>query len=102
MQRSLVFVGAGPAGMAAAIEAVARGCRVTLIDEAARPGGQIYRQSDPALTGREFAEPAEQRRKFKLLDEFQRASAGIDYRPRTTVFALFPGEIGRASCRERV
>jgi len=91
MQRSLVIVGAGPAGMAAAIEAVARGCRVTMIDEAARPGGQIYRQSDPALSGREFAEPAEQRRKRKLLDEFQRASAGIDYRPRTTVFALFPG-----------
>src|SRR5438034_8917093 len=67
MQRSVVIVGAGPAGMAAAIEAVGRGCRVTVIDEAARPGGQIYRQSDPALTGREFAEPTEQRRKHKLL-----------------------------------
>jgi NADPH-dependent 2,4-dienoyl-CoA reductase/sulfur reductase-like enzyme len=91
MPRSVVIVGAGPAGMAAAIEAVARGCRVTLIDEAALPGGQIYRQSDPALKGQEFSEPTEQRRKHRLLEDFQRASSGIDYRPNTTVFALFPG-----------
>jgi D-hydroxyproline dehydrogenase subunit alpha len=47
MNRWIVVIGAGPAGMAAAIEAVARGCRVTLLDEATLPGGQIYRQAAP-------------------------------------------------------
>jgi NADPH-dependent 2,4-dienoyl-CoA reductase/sulfur reductase-like enzyme len=47
--------------MAAAIEAVRRRCRVTLIDEAERPGGQIYRQAHPALAGEEHAERANSR-----------------------------------------
>lgn len=42
--RDLVVVGAGPAGMAAADTAARRGVGVTLIDSAARLGGQIYRQ----------------------------------------------------------
>jgi len=41
--------------MAAAIEATARGCEVSVLDESARPGGQIYRQADPRLPGTEFA-----------------------------------------------
>jgi D-hydroxyproline dehydrogenase subunit alpha len=90
VKRSLIIVGAGPAGMAAAIEAVARGCRVTLVDEAARPGGQIYRQSHPGLAGSEHADRAELKRKRKLLARFSGISADIDYRPETTVFALFP------------
>ena len=61
MHRSIAIVGAGPAGMAAAIEAVRRRCRVTLIDEAERPGGQIYRQAHPALAGEEHAERANSR-----------------------------------------
>ena len=71
MQRSIAVIGAGPAGMAAAIEGVRRGCRVTVIDEGPRPGGQIYRQAHPALPGEEFAEPAELDRKHRLLSAFQ-------------------------------
>lgn len=40
--RSLVIVGGGPAGIAAAIEAVRAGLAATLIDEAGRPSGRIY------------------------------------------------------------
>ncbi|HUK09234.1 MAG TPA: NAD(P)/FAD-dependent oxidoreductase [Stellaceae bacterium] len=94
MQRSLAVIGAGPAGMAAAIEAVRRGCRVTIIDEAVRPGGQIFRQAHPALRGEEFAEPAELARKHRLLAEFQGVSSKIDYRGEASVYAVFPnGEI---------
>ena len=39
----LVIVGAGPAGMAAATVAAQRGLSVTVLDEQAAPGGQIYR-----------------------------------------------------------
>ena len=44
----LLIVGAGPAGLAAAIEARAAGLGVALLDEQAAPGGQIYRGVDAA------------------------------------------------------
>lgn len=39
----IVVIGAGPAGMAAAITAAAHGGKVCLLDEQSRAGGQIYR-----------------------------------------------------------
>lgn len=42
----LVVVGAGPGGLAAAIEARKSGLSCTLLDEQATPGGQIYRAVD--------------------------------------------------------
>ncbi|MFI8321594.1 NAD(P)/FAD-dependent oxidoreductase [Streptomyces sp. NPDC085529] len=45
----LAVVGAGPAGLAAAVTAAALGLTVTLLDAGARPGGQYYRHPDPAL-----------------------------------------------------
>ena len=38
-----VIVGGGPAGMAAAIELVKHGLPCTLLDEASRLGGVVYR-----------------------------------------------------------
>ncbi len=40
----LVILGAGPAGVAAAIEASALGLRVTIVDEADEAGGQVHRR----------------------------------------------------------
>ncbi|MGH8850390.1 MAG: FAD-dependent oxidoreductase [Casimicrobiaceae bacterium] len=94
MRRSVVVIGAGPAGMAAAIEAAARGCDVTVVDESARPGGQIYRQADSRLEGSEFAEPTERARKKRLLHRFDQAVRGMDYRAGTVAYAAFDnGEI---------
>ncbi|MFJ6419492.1 FAD-dependent oxidoreductase [Streptomyces hydrogenans] len=45
----LAVVGAGPAGLAAAVTAASLGLTVTLLDAGARPGGQYYRHPDPAL-----------------------------------------------------
>ena len=39
----LIVIGAGPAGMAAAVTAAEHGISVLLLDEQPRPGGQIYR-----------------------------------------------------------
>lgn len=49
VSRPLVIIGGGPAGLAAAIEAARAGLTCTLIDEAPRLGGQIYRQPPEAF-----------------------------------------------------
>ncbi|GAA4976357.1 NAD(P)/FAD-dependent oxidoreductase [Yinghuangia aomiensis] len=45
----LVVVGAGPAGLAAAVTAARHSVDVEIVDEQPRPGGQIWRRPDPAL-----------------------------------------------------
>ena len=79
-----VIVGAGPAGMRAAEQLVAAGHRPTVVDEAARFGGQIYRQpptvfqrSRRELYGFEAGKAAE------LLDRFAALLRHVDYRPDT-------------------
>jgi D-hydroxyproline dehydrogenase subunit alpha len=44
-ESDIAVVGAGPAGLAAALAATGFGCTVTLIDSGPAIGGQIYRQS---------------------------------------------------------
>lgn len=58
----LVILGAGPAGMAAATQAAGLGLSVLLLDEQARPGGQIWREVGRAaplrgaLLGKDYTE----------------------------------------------
>lgn len=71
----VVIVGAGPGGLAAAIEARKSGLSVTLLDEQAVPGGQIYRAVDSstarmrAVLGDDYAAGA------LLTQEFKRSGA---------------------------
>ncbi len=44
MKTELAIIGAGPAGLSAAIEAAKHGVDVVVIDENARPGGQLFKQ----------------------------------------------------------
>ena len=48
----LAIIGAGPAGMAAALTARSAGLSVVVLDEQAAPGGQIYRSVTSATAGR--------------------------------------------------
>ncbi|WP_367045999.1 FAD-dependent oxidoreductase [Streptomyces sp. Je 1-332] len=50
--RTLAVIGAGPAGLAAALAAAQRDLRVTLIDSAPQAGGQFYRRPAAALGAR--------------------------------------------------
>ncbi|MZF86325.1 NAD(P)/FAD-dependent oxidoreductase [Streptomyces sp. SID5643] len=52
MPTDLAVIGAGPAGLAAALAASARGVLVTLLDAATQPGGQFYRQPAAGLGAR--------------------------------------------------
>jgi len=87
MSDAVVVIGAGPAGLRAA-EALARGgVRPILIDEAERPGGQIYRQPPPgagrspkALYG------FEAKKAVAVQGVIARLGDAIDYRPRTLVW----------------
>ena len=44
IQTEIAIVGAGPAGLSAAIEARSHGAEVILIDENQKPGGQLFKQ----------------------------------------------------------
>ena len=97
--RPLVIVGGGPAGIAAAIEAARAGVACTLIDEAPRLGGQIYRQPprefelrEPQSLGRDFARGQRLREAFGEVEGQVEALAG------TSVLGVWGGrEILHAS-----
>jgi NADPH-dependent 2,4-dienoyl-CoA reductase/sulfur reductase-like enzyme len=51
LRTEVAVIGAGPAGMAAALAAADAGCAVTLVDPAPQIGGQIYRQDQRLAAG---------------------------------------------------
>lgn len=51
LRGDVLVVGGGPAGLAAAEAAIGRGVSVVLVDNAARLGGQLYRQPSSDQTG---------------------------------------------------
>lgn len=82
----LLVIGAGPAGMAAAVEAAATGARVAVLDENPHPGGQIYRgitRNSPHI--RTYLGPDYWKGK-PLSEAF--GLSNIDYAPRATVWSL--------------
>ncbi len=91
MTVDLAIIGAGPAGMAAAIEARACGLSVLVADENAAPGGQVFRAAEAAA--RDPAVGPEIAPGLPLIEAFR--ASGAAYRPATTLWHLDP-EAGRA------
>ncbi len=90
--RPLVVVGGGPAGMAAAIEAARAGVSCTLIDEAPRLGGQVYRQlprefdvREPQSFGKDFT------RGQRLREEFSEVEGRVEVLSGTSVLGVWDG-----------
>jgi NADPH-dependent 2,4-dienoyl-CoA reductase/sulfur reductase-like enzyme/bacterioferritin-associated ferredoxin len=89
----VIIVGAGPAGMSAAIELAAGGCRVIVLDMQPAPGGQIFRALEANYSSRPgtdnlLAALGPTYHAGKALIEQFRATAGIDYRPETTTWEV--------------
>jgi NADPH-dependent 2,4-dienoyl-CoA reductase/sulfur reductase-like enzyme len=90
IRADVAVVGAGPAGMAAALAAADLGCRVVLVDASPAMGGQIYR---PPASGAAMDGP--RAGTGKMPRRLRRAAShqGIHHLPGTTVWqATAPGE----------
>ena len=84
----LIVVGAGPAGMSAAIEAAKHGARVTVFDENSRPGGQLFKQIHKFFGSKEHHAKV---RGFVIGEELMEEAArlGVDVRLNSTVIGLY-------------
>ncbi len=80
----LLVVGAGPAGLAAALTAADAGARVILCDEQSEPGGSLLSDAHALIEGRSSAE--------WLRTALERLAKNQDVMllPRTTAFGYFP------------
>jgi NADPH-dependent 2,4-dienoyl-CoA reductase/sulfur reductase-like enzyme len=91
----IAIIGAGPAGMRAAIAATNLGNRVLVIDENAAPGGQIYRAvtttplQDRAILGVDYW------RGTDLCTAF--ANCDASYAPRATLWSISEPDPGEAA-----
>lgn len=86
----LAIVGAGPAGMAAAVRARSLDLSVLVLDEQAAPGGQVWRAveavaatPDGALFGDDYRAGLDVAAALR--------TCGADYRPGTQVWQIEPG-----------
>jgi NADPH-dependent 2,4-dienoyl-CoA reductase/sulfur reductase-like enzyme/bacterioferritin-associated ferredoxin len=89
----VIIIGAGPAGMSAAIDLSAAGKRVVVLDMQPAPGGQIFRSLEANLAARPatndlLAALGPAYRVGEVLITRFRAAGKIDYRPNTTVWDL--------------
>jgi NADPH-dependent 2,4-dienoyl-CoA reductase/sulfur reductase-like enzyme len=84
----IAVVGAGPAGLAAALTAANCGCPVTLIDSAPAAGGQIYRQSLISAARSRPHEPLPPALRPAI------GHPGIQHLPATTVWHASPASQG--------
>ena len=86
----LAVVGAGPAGMAAAIAAKALGMDVLLVDEQAAPGGQIWRGVESVAATSDGAQFGADYQAGAAVAAALRAS-GVVYEPGTQLWQIEPG-----------
>jgi NADPH-dependent 2,4-dienoyl-CoA reductase/sulfur reductase-like enzyme len=90
--RQVVVIGAGPAGLSAAIEIRKKGGQVTLIDENSRPGGQLFKQIHRFFGSREHKAGV---RGFvigqELLKEVEQS--GVEVWLDSVVYGIFPDKV---------
>ena len=86
----IAVIGAGPGGIAAAVEAAGAGATPVVLDENVTPGGRIYWQfnegfsvTDGSMLGSDYA------RGRKLLSEFSEFQDRIGYLDNAVVYGLF-------------
>lgn len=85
---NLIVVGAGPAGLSAAIEAARQGMSVRVFDENARPGGQLFKQIHKFFGSKEHKAKI---RGFNIGEELlkEASDAGVQVKLDATVIGIF-------------
>lgn len=102
MQRcEMVSVGAGPAGLAAAIEAARSGVQVVVYDENDRPGGQLFKQIHKFFGSKEHRA---QERGFdigrQLLEEARQL--GVEVSLNSVVLGIYENRVMNVMIRDRI
>ena len=85
----MIVVGAGPAGLSAAIEAAKHGVKPIVFDENARPGGQLFKQIHKFFGSKEHKAKI---RGFKIGEELleEAEKYGVEVVLNATVVGLYP------------
>lgn len=84
----LIVVGAGPAGLSAAIEAAGHGMHTLLVDENSRPGGQLFKQIHKFFGSKEHKA---KERGFRIGSELlsQAEAAGVEVLLNAAVIGIY-------------
>lgn len=97
----IAVVGAGPAGMCAAITAAEAGAQVMLLDENERPGGQLFKQIHKFFGSREhYAGVRGIDIGRELLTRTEKA--GVDVQLGSVVWGIFPDLVLGVMCNGQV
>jgi len=85
----LIVIGAGPAGLSAAIEAAETGMKVVVFDENKRPGGQLFKQIHKFFGSKEHKAKV---RGFRIGQELLQDAekAGVEVHLSAVVIGIFP------------
>lgn len=84
----VIIIGAGPAGLSAAIEASKRGMSVAVFDENAKPGGQLFKQIHKFFGSKKHKAKI---RGFKIGEQLlAEASSGVDVQLNSPVVGIYP------------
>ena len=86
----LIVIGAGPAGLSAACAARACGLDVTLLDEQAAPGGQLFRNIETPMA-QAILDPKDRETGLALVKRFR--ESGATYYPNAVVWGLEPHKV---------
>lgn len=87
----VVVIGAGPAGIRAALALVSSGVRPTVIDEGFASGGQIYRRPPFGLDGTRSPQKLygfESEKATRLHRNFDRLHDQLSYHPESTIWSV--------------
>lgn len=92
-EKEVVVIGAGPAGLCAAIEARHAGAEVLLVDENARPGGQLFKQIHKFFGSAEHYAGV---RGVEIANRLcaQAQEAGVEFWMNTIAYGIFEEGIG--------
>ena len=85
----MIVIGAGPAGLSAAIEAAKKGLKPIVFDENAKPGGQLFKQIHKFFGSKEHKAKV---RGFKIGQELlaEAEEYGVEVVLNATVVGLYP------------